>query len=121
MKDRILNESSKEKLSSLSFPLQIAASYLVECLDSLLNGKCNESDIANSIAQINDNSNGKYANEDLMNYDESGKVLGFGTNRNALKRFLDVNGVKQVIMNNHKVGFPRKSILALRDKMIQKQ
>jgi hypothetical protein len=44
-------------------------------------------------------------------------MLGFArTNRVALKRELDRNGIKQVTMNGHRVGFPKKDVELLMNK-----
>ena len=74
------------------------------------------------MATLNANADSRYANEDLVNYDQAAKILGVSvTNRIRLKSLLDANGVKQVVMHNQKVGFRRSELMALRTKLYAKR
>ena len=91
---------------------------LVDCIDDIINGKCDEQLIVNTMSTLENNANGRYSKEDLLNYDKAGEILGFGTtNRAGLKKLLDKNGIHEVIINNMKVGFRRDEIMALKDKL----
>lgn len=113
-----LDKETKDKIDKLPIILKTTVNYLLDAIDNIVNGKCDEDTLTSTIGTLNENSKRRYADEDLMNYDEAGKSLGFGcTNRNALKRLLDKNGIKQVIINNKKCGFKRSDIYALKDKI----
>lgn len=91
---------------------------LVDCIDDIINGKCDEQILVNTMSTLENNANGRYSKEDLLNYDKAGESLGFGTtNRAGLKKLLDKNGIHEVVINNMKVGFRRDEIMALKDKL----
>lgn len=113
-----LDDKSKEKLSKQPFIIRQCADYVMGILDKLINGDCDESEITSTMGTLNQNSEGRYSSNDLMNYDDAGKALGFGcTNRMGLKKLLDKHGIKQVIIKNNPVGFRKSEIMALCDKL----
>ena len=118
----IFNEDEERKIKSLPLILRIALDTLVGVIKKILNNECNEDEVADTIATLNANADGRYANEDLVNYDQAAKILGVSvTNRIRLKSLLDTNGVKQVVMHNQKVGFKRSELMALRTKLFAKR
>lgn len=115
-----LDYETKEKIERLPFVLKYITNYLLQAVDDLINGKCDEDKVANLAGNLKLNAEGKYSNEDLLNYDEAGKILGYGTtNRMGLKRLLDKHGVKQVKIKNNSCGFERSEIIAVKDKEIR--
>ena len=116
------NEDEEKKIKSLPLVLRIAVDTLMGVLKKILNDECNEDEVADTIATLDANAGGRYANEDLVNYDQAAKILGVSvTNRIRLKSLLDTNGVKQVVMHNQKVGFKRSEVMALRTKLFAKR
>lgn len=111
-----LDETSKDKLSKQPFIIRQAANYVLNLLNTLINGGCDESTVVSTMGTLNQNAQGRYSDDDLVNYDNACKILGFSvTNRVGLKRLLDKNGIKQVIIHNMPCGFRRDEIMALRD------
>ena len=118
----LLSSSARERIEKLPFFLKYIIGILLDCMDDIINGKCNEDVLVSTLSTLERNANGKFSNEDLMNYDEAGKVLGFGTtNRCGLKKLLDKNNIHQVIINNTKCGFRRDEILLLKSKLEMKK
>lgn len=113
-----LNEKGKESLSRLPFVLKRMAEYLMQSLDSVFNGDCSEESVTCTMGTLKQNAEGRYGRGDTMNYDEAGKMLGFGTtNRVGLKKLLDKNNIHEVTsINNMPCGFLRSEIMALCDK-----
>lgn len=113
-----LDSESKDKLSKQPFIIRQAANYVLNLLNTLINGGCDESTVVSTMGTLNQNAQGRYSDDDLVNYDNACKILGFSvTNRVGLKRLLDKNGIKQVIIHNMPCGFRRDEIMALRDKL----
>lgn len=113
-----LDSESKEKLSKQPFIMRKAVDYLLSVINTIINGDCDESTVISTMGTLNQNAQGRYSDDDLLNYDKACKVLGFSvTNRVGLKRLLDKNGIKQVIIHNTPCGFRRDEIMALRDKI----
>ena len=118
----IFSKDEEQKIKSLPIILRTAVDTLVGIINKILNNECNEDEVADTIATLNANSNSRYANEDLVNYDQAARILGVSvTNRVKLKLLLDLNGIKQVVMHNQRVGFKRSQIMALRTKLFAKR
>lgn len=114
----ILSKAAQEKIDKLPFFIRYVICKLVDCIDDLINGKCDEQLIVNAMSTLENNAKGRYSGDDLLNYDKSGEVLGFGTtNRVGLKRLLDKHGIHEVKIGNTKVGFRRDEVMALKDKL----
>ncbi len=89
--------------------IQFAINTLKEALRQLENDECDEEKILMSLSKLNNESTGKYDNNSFVTYDEAMRMLNVG-NRNALKKLLDANNVKQNKIGNIKVGFLRSDI-----------
>jgi len=114
----IFTDEEQNKIDKLPIVLRQAVKYLSDALNNIINGNCNEEALTDTIATINNNSANRYNDNDLLTYDKACKELRISvTNRVKLKKLLDRNGIKQVIMHNQKVGFKRSEILALKSKM----
>lgn len=118
----LLSATAQEKIDKLPFFMKYVVSKLIDCIDDIVNNKCDEDVLLTTMNTLENNAKGKFSNDDLMNYDQAGDALGFGTtNRVGLKRLLDKHGIKQVIINNMKCGFRRDEIMALKDKISTKK
>lgn len=114
----LLSAVAQEKIDKLPFFMRYVIYKLVDCIDDIINGKCDEQLIVNTMSTLENNANSRYGKDDLMNYDKAGEALGFGTtNRTGLKKLLDKNGIHEVVINNMKVGFRRDEIMLLKDKL----
>lgn len=115
-------EEEQSKLDRLPLVFKLAISTLLDAVRRILDGDCDESAITDTMATLNNNSQGRYADEDLVNYEEAAKILGISaTNRMKLKLLLDMNNIQQVTLHNQKVGFKRTEIMALRSKLYDKR
>lgn len=109
-----IDEETKEKMDKLPISLRYMAKYMFDVFNKIVNGECNENEVLSTMATLEENHNGRYHDQDLLNYDKAGIALGFGTtNRNAMKQFLDMNGIKQVYINNKPCGFKRSEVMML--------
>lgn len=118
----IFSEDEEKKIKSLPMVLRLALDMLVGVIKKIINNECNEEEVTDTMATLNANANGRYSDEDLVNYDQAAKILGVSvTNRLRLKSLLDANGVKQVVMHNQKIGFKRSELMALRIKLYAKR
>ena len=116
------NEEEEKKIKSLPIVLRLAVDTLVGIIKKIINNECDEDEVTDTMATLNANADSRYANEDLVNYDQAAKMLGVSvTNRLRLKSLLDANGVKQVVMHNQRIGFKRSEVMALRTKLFAKR
>lgn len=116
-----LDEETKEKIDKLPIVLKTAAHYLLDALDNVINGNCNEDTLTSTIGTLNNNAKNRVGKEDVLNYEKASAILGFGRNLAGLKALLDKNGIKQVKINNQSCGFLRSDIMALNDKLLEKR
>ena len=116
------SEDEERKIKSLPLVFRLAVDMLIGLINKILNNECNEEEVADTMATLKANADGRYANEDLVNYDQAAKILGVSvTNRLRLKSLLDSNGIKQVVMHNQRIGFRRSEVMALRTKLYAKR
>lgn len=114
----LVTQETQDKINKLPITLKMASGMLLNALESIMGNKCDQDEMLRAISDMNEYAQGRYSNKDLVNYDQACDMLGLArTNRVALKRELDRNGIKQVTMNGHRVGFPKHKIEALVSKM----
>ena len=112
------NEDEENKIKSLPLVFRLAVDILLGLIKKILNNECDEDEVTDTLATLNANADSRYANEDLVNYDQAANILGVSvTNRIRLKSLLDSNGVKQVVTHNQRIGFKRSEIMALSTKL----
>lgn len=117
-REELLNEKANSVVEKLPFVMRYIVDTLLDCIYNIMHGNCTEEEVISTVSTLNNNANSRYSNGDLLNYDKAGEMLGFGcTNRVGLKKLLDKNGIKEVIINNMKCGFRRSEVMALRDRL----
>lgn len=117
-KSDLLSASAQEKIDNLPYFMRYIINTLLDCIDNIINGKCDEETIVSAMSTVQNNTDNRFNECDLLNYDEAGNMLGFGTtNRVGLKKLLDKNGIKQVSFGNTKVGFRRDEVMVLKDRL----
>ena len=116
------NEEEEKKIKSLPLVLRLAVDTLVGIIKKIINNECDEDEVTDTMATLKANADSRYADEDLVNYDQAANILGVSvTNRIRLKSLLDSNGIKQVVMHNQRIGFKRSEVMALRTKLFAKR
>ena len=116
------SEDEEKKIKSLPIVLRLALDALLGVIRKILNNECDEDEVTDTMATLNANADSRYADEDLVNYDQAANILGVSvTNRIRLKSLLDANGIRQVVMHNQKIGFKRSELMALRTKLYAKR
>lgn len=113
-----LDKETEDRINKLPITLRYAVNYLLSTIDTIINGGCDEKVVVNTMATINNNAQGRFSSEDLINSDKAAKELGFSCgNRAGLKKLLDKHGIKPVIITNQKCGYNKHEIYALRDEL----
>ena len=88
---------------------------LKQVIRDIRSGTCSEEELVAALVKFNPETNG-YIREDMfMNYDEAGKALGLGWNRNKLNDLCKLHGVVNHKFNNAPIGFKTKEIERLKD------
>ena len=111
-----LDNESKEKLKRLPLTMRSLAKMLVGGLNDLVSEDCSEEEVIRTIHTIQSAQDDKYGNDDVVNYDEACRLLGLEpTNRVGLKKIINAHKIKQITINNVKIGFSKKEILKIKD------
>lgn len=111
----------KEEVSKLSGLKKILFDTVFSRLLDILSEDCSENDVAQAINSI-EKVNSEYVRPtDVLNYDESMRVLNFSNNRVGFKRLMDAKGIEQVIFKNRKIGYRKSEILALKSELEAEQ
>ena len=117
-KSDLLSASAQEKIDKLPYFMRYIINALLDCIENIINGKCDEETIVSAMSTVQNNTNSRFSECDLLTYDKAGNLLGFGTtNRVGVKKLLDKNGIKQVTFGNTKVGFRRDEVMALKERL----
>lgn len=110
----LITKETQDKIDKLPLPLRVASNMLLDCLKNLVDNKCDVEEVQRTVEKAQLHAQCKYSPEELVNYDDACRILGYSVNnRTGLKRELDKNGIKQVVINNQRVGFPRHKVEAL--------
>lgn len=110
------NIYSKTKKANKNSPtMNYIISLLKQVIRDIRSGTCSEEELVAALVKFNPETNG-YIREDMfMNYDEAGKALGLGWNRNKLNDLCKLHGVVNHKFNNAHIGFKTKEIERLKD------
>lgn len=112
------NLSSDEyRLEGKNPIIKVAYKMLRYAIDRLLNGDCSEDELAYTIEAMNKLGTDYVHPNEFLNYDKAMELLGYGKNRVGFLKLMRKNNIKNEIVNNRKMGFSRKKILALKAKM----
>lgn len=114
-------EEERNKIEKLPTIFRIVLEALCGAIKRIIDGDCDEETITNTMATIDANSQRRYADDDLVNYEQAARILGLSvTNRMRFKHIMNRYGVKQVVMHNQKIGFLRSEVLVVKNKMFSK-
>lgn len=107
-------DSVKEELSKLSPIKRWLFETLFDKIWAIFSDECSETEISSAINSLEKVNTEYIRPTDVMNYDESMRVLNFSNNRVGFKRLMDDKGIEQVIFKNRKIGYRKSDILALK-------
>lgn len=119
MASKIFSES--KKINKNSSTMKYVITLLKQVIKDIRSGECSEEELVEAVMRFNPETR-NYIREDMfMNYDEAGKYLGFGWNRNKLNDLCKLYGIKNHRFNNARIGFKTREIEKLKDILEQKK
>lgn len=114
-------DSVKEELSKLSPIKRWLFETLFDKIWAIFSDECSETEISSAINSL-EKVNSEYVRPtDVLNCDESMRILNFSNNRVGFKRLMDAKGIEQVIFKNRKIGYRKSEILALKSELEAEQ
>lgn len=110
------NIYSKTKKANKNSPtMKYVISLLKQVIRDIRNGECSEDELVAALVKFNPETNGYICEGMFMNYDEAGKALGLGWNRNKLSNLCKLYGIENHKFNNSHIGFKAKEIERLKE------
>lgn len=92
----------------------VAKGILSSIGESIENDRCSEEDLVEMVGKYSEVSKGRYSDSDLMNVDECCRMLG--VSRSGFYAIVKRERLREVTINNQKVGYRRVDIERLRAK-----
>lgn len=114
-------DSVKEELSKLSPIKRWLFETLFDKIWAIFSDECSETEISSAINSLEKVNSEYVLPTDVLNYDESMRVLNFSNNIVGFKRLMDAKGIEQVIFKNRKIGYRKSEILALKSELEAEQ
>lgn len=90
---------------------------LKSAMEDIVSGRCDEDEIAETMAAISKMESSYKREDDYATIDEGMRILGFGQNRMGFCNLMKQNGIVNEKFNNMKIGYNKRKILALKAKM----
>lgn len=111
------NDEEKQRIKRFSPFMKLVFDTLMSWVKMLINNKCDEEMIADAASKINASTKGYVRAENQATVDEAMRILGLGQNRQKCIDLLRKNGIRNMKVNNVKVGYPKDKIYALKRKL----
>lgn len=87
---------------------------LHQVIEDINNGTCDESQLTDALFKFNPELKGYFKEDDFVNYDEAGIILGLGWNRNKINSLCKTHNIKNVKISNKNIGFRKSDIERLK-------
>ena len=110
-------KKSNKKRNKLSPIMKYAIVVLKNAIKDIINGECNEDEVADIMVKLNPERHGYINPDDYVNYDKAMKEMPFAYNRNKLNSLTKEYGIENKKVNNMPIGFNKKEIQLLAKKI----
>lgn len=90
---------------------------LLDIVEQVLSGRCNEEEIEDISRRVNPDMKGYRCEDDYVTIDEGMKILHYNKNRNGFCNLMRKYGIPNETFNNVKIGYNRNRIVALKHKL----
>lgn len=115
------NQEAKFDYKTLSLKKQYVWKLCKQILRDLKNGECTEEEIDDLIARTEPRSRGYFREEDFVTADEAMKILCLGQNRNRFFDLIKVYKIESQTFNGVKIGYRRKEIHKLKERLAKEK
>ena len=109
-----MNEKNIAKANKKSPTMNYAITLLKQVIEDIKSGKCSEQELTDALSKFHPESNGYFKEEDFVNYDEAGLLLGVRWDRRKLNNLCKEHNIVNQKVNNLHIGFRKKDILRLK-------
>ena len=111
-----MSPKTEEKIKALSPTMRTAYKMLRCAARELLNGKCSEEEVADTLCKLSPSTHGYKREEDYATIDEGLRILGMGQNRVGFCNLMKENGIVNERFNSVPIGYNKNKILAVKHK-----
>ena len=110
----MMNEKTVAKANNKSPIMNYAITLLKQVIEDIKSGKCSEQELTDTLSKFHPESNGYIKEDDFINYDEAGMLLGVRWDRRKLNNLCKEHNIINEKFNNQHIGFRKKDILRLK-------
>lgn len=106
-----------DELKSISGIKRMVFFSIFPRIFDLFSAECSEIEVSSALRSLELVNNEEVIANNYLSYDKAMNILGYGRNRMGFLALMRKHGIKNKTINNVHVGFPKKEILALKDKL----
>lgn len=106
----------KDDGSNLSPILSVAYKLLTQATKQILEGECNEEEIAEVLVSLSPETRGYKKPDDYVTIDKGMKLLGMGQNRVGFCNLMKKHHIVNEKFNTVHIGYKKQKIIALKHK-----
>lgn len=90
---------------------------LLDIVEQILSGRCDEEEIENVSRRVNPDMKGYKCEDDYVTIDEGMRIMHYNRNRNGFCNLMKKYGIPNETFNNIKIGYNRNRLIALKHKL----
>lgn len=90
---------------------------LLDIVEQILSGRCDEEKIENVSRRVNPDMKGYKCEDDYVTIDEGMRIMHYNRNRNGFCNLMKKYGIPNETFNNIKIGYNRNRLVDLKHKL----
>lgn len=106
-----------ERFKSLPPSGRALVKTLLDIVEQILSGRCDEEEIEEVSRRVNPDMKGYKCEDDYVTIDEGMRIMHYNRNRNGFCNLMKKYGIPNETFNNIKIGYNRNRLIALKHKL----
>ena len=106
-----------ERFKSLTPSGRALVKTLLDIVEQILSGRCDEEEIEDVSRRVNPDMKGYKCEDDYVTIDEGMRIMHYNRNRNGFCNLMKKYGIPNETFNNIKIGYNRNRLIALKHKL----
>lgn len=106
-----------ERFKSLPPSGRALVKTLLDIVEQILSGRCDEEEIEDVSRRVNPDMKGYKCEDDYVTIDEGMRIMHYNRNRNGFCNLMKKYGIPNETFNNIKIGYNRNRLIALKHKL----
>lgn len=106
-----------ERFKSLPPSGRALVKTLLDIVEQILSGRCDEEEIEDVSRRVNPDMKGYKCEDDYVTIDEGMRIMHYNRNRNGFCNLMKKYGIPNETFNNIKIGYNRNRLIVLKHKL----